>query len=108
MNVGKSRCFDDKGVILGDIIPVDDQFCLYYVGFQHVEKVKFRAFSGLAISSDRGKAFERYLQALVLDRTTTGRFGCCIHTVLHDNGISKCWYAMSPFYVLTSRERNIV
>lgn len=29
-----------------------------------------------------------------MDRTSTGRFGRCIHTVLYDEGVFKCWYAV--------------
>ncbi len=94
LDVGNPGCFDDNGVILGDIIPVGDKLHLYYVGFQHVQKVKFHAFSGLAISDDMGKTFKRYSEVPVLDRTTTGRYGRCIHTVLFDEGIYKCWYAI--------------
>lgn len=94
LDVGKPGCFDDNGVILGDIICVNDKLYLYYVGFQHVQKVKFYAFSGLAISDDCGKSFTRFSQVPILDRTTTGRFGRCIHTVLYENGIFRCWYAV--------------
>ncbi len=94
LDIGNPGCFDDNGVILGDIILVEDKMYLYYVGFQHVQKVKFYAFSGLAISSDNGKTFLRNSEVPVLDRTTTGRFGRCIHTVLHENGVFKCWYTI--------------
>lgn len=94
LDVGQPGCFDDNGVILGDIIPVDGKLYLYYVGFQKVEKVKFHAFSGLAISTDGGETFERYSQAPILDRTNHGRFGRCIHTMLHEDGIFKCYYAV--------------
>lgn len=94
LDVGANGCFDDNGVILGDILPVDDKLYLYYVGFQHVQKAKFYAFSGLAISSDIGKTFERYSEVPILDRTSKGRFGRCIHTVLHEEGKFKCYYAI--------------
>ncbi len=94
LDIGNPGCFDDNGVILGDIIPVGDKLYMYYVGFQHVQKVKFFAFSGLAISADHGVTFTRYSQCPVLDRTTTGRFGRCIHTVLHEDNIFKCYYAV--------------
>lgn len=94
LDIGNEGCFDDNGVILGDVLPVNEQLYLYYVGFQHVQKVKFHAFSGLAISSDNGKSFKRYSEVPVLERTTTGRYGRCIHTVLYENGVFKCWYAI--------------
>ena len=67
---------------------------MYYVGFQHVEKVKFYAFSGLAISKDGGQHFERYSEVPVMDRTDAGRYGRCIHTVLYEAGIFKIYYAI--------------
>ena len=94
LDIGNPGCFDDNGMILGDIIRVKNQLYMYYVGFQHVQKVKFFAFSGLAISDDGGKTFQRYSEVPVLDRTKTGRYGRCIHTVLCDEGIFKCYYAI--------------
>lgn len=94
LDIGRPGCFDDNGVILGDIIEVQEKLYMYYVGFQHVEKVKFYAFSGLAISSDKGKTFERYSEVPVLDRSSRGRFGRCIHTVLYERNIFKCYYAI--------------
>lgn len=94
LDVGNSGCFDDNGMILGDIIPVGEKLYMYYVGFQHVQKVKFLAFSGLAISEDQGESFQRYSETPILERTTSGRYGRCIHTVLYDKGTFKCWYAV--------------
>lgn len=94
MDTGAAGCFDDNGVILGDVIPIENKLYLYYVGFQHVQKVKFFAFSGLAVSQDQGESFQRYSETPILDRTPTGRYGRCIHTVLYEQGIFKCWYAV--------------
>lgn len=94
LDIGNAGCFDDNGVILGDIISVGKQLYLYYVGFQHVQKVKFFAFSGLAISENGGKTFERYSEVPILDRSPQGRFGRCIHTVIAEQEIFKCYYAV--------------
>ena len=94
-DIGDAGCFDDNGIILGDIILVGDkELYMYYVGFQHVQKVKFFACSGLAISTDGGEHFERYSQTPILDRSDRGRYGRCIHTMLYDEGIFKCYYAI--------------
>ena len=93
IDIGEKGCFDDNGMILGDILNVDGTLYMYYVGFQHVQKVKFCAFSGLAKSIDGGESFERVKQTPILDRTDKGRFGRCIHTVLHEDGVFKCYYA---------------
>lgn len=94
LDVGKPGCFDDNGMILGDILKVEDKLYLYYVGFQHVQKVKFFAFSGLAVSTDMGENFKRVSEVPVLDRGATGRFGRCIHTVLCEEGKFKVYYAV--------------
>lgn len=94
IDIGNKGCFDDNGMILGDIVTVGNKLYMYYVGFQHVQKVKFFAFTGLAISSDSGKSFERYSETPILDRNTNARFGRCIHTVLYDKGIFRAYYAI--------------
>ena len=94
LDIGNKGCFDDNGIILGDIVAVGDKLYMYYVGFQHVQKVKFFAFTGLAISDDGGKNFERYSETPILDRTTSGRFGRCMHTVLYEDGLFKGYYAV--------------
>ena len=92
LELGQPGCFDDNGMILGDIIKVEQQIYMYYVGFQHVQNVKFFAFSGLAVSDDGGSSFERVQEVPVMDRTSQGRYGRCIHTVLHEDGRFKIYY----------------
>lgn len=94
LDIGIDGTFDDNGVIMGDVVEADDKLYMYYVGFQHVQKAKFYAFSGMAISDDNGDTFKRYSSAPVMDRTDFGKFGRCIHTVLHEDGIFKCYYAI--------------
>ena len=95
LDIGNPGCFDDNGVILGDVIEGDNNtFLMYYVGFQHVQKAKFYAFSGVACSTDGGETFYRKSEVPIMDRTNTGRYGRCIHTVLHENGLYKCYYAV--------------
>lgn len=94
LDIGNKGCFDDNGMILGDILNVDGCLYMYYVGFQKVQKVKFFAFSGLAVSDDNGVTFKRYSEVPIMDRTTQGRYGRCIHTVMYDEGLFKCYYAI--------------
>ncbi|MBQ7516469.1 MAG: hypothetical protein IJS96_09325 [Schwartzia sp.] len=94
LDLGAPGCFDDNGVILGDVIEDGGQLRLYYVGFQHVANVKFYAFTGLAVSDDGGRHFRRYSQAPVMDRSDTGRYGRCIHTVLKERDGYRIYYAI--------------
>jgi hypothetical protein len=50
LDIGRAGCFDDNGVILGDLVDAPGGLHQFYVGFQRVAKAKFLAFSGLAVS----------------------------------------------------------
>jgi hypothetical protein len=93
LDIGRSGCFDDNGVILGDVISSAGKLYMFYVGFQLVAKAKFLAFTGLATSSDGGVTFDRESEAPILGRapgqTTIG----AIHSVMRENGRWKIWFA---------------
>ncbi len=91
LDVGKPGTFDDNGVILGDLIKFNNKLYMYYVGFQLVEKVKFLAFTGLAISSDNGESFIRYSNSPVLDRSDEELYIRAIHSIMYDDGVWKAW-----------------
>ncbi|MCL1123895.1 hypothetical protein [Shewanella surugensis] len=93
LDIGFDGGFDDNGIILGDIIRSENELWMYYVGFQLVKKAKFLAFSGLAISKDRGETFSRTQNTPILDRSDNGLTINAIHTVIKENGIYRCWYA---------------
>jgi hypothetical protein len=93
LDVGRNGCFDDNGVILGDLCWRDGDLFLFYVGFQKVQKAKFLAFTGVAVSKDGGQRFTRLSEAPIVDRgpgqTTIG----AVHTAWHENGQWRLWYA---------------
>src|SRR5262249_37606231 len=91
LDIGMPGTFDDNGVILGDVFPFNDCLYMYYVGFQLVDKVKFLAFTGLALSSDLGNSFVRYSQAPILDRTDSALYFRAIHSTMLENGILRVW-----------------
>lgn len=95
LDVGSPGMFDDNGVILGEVFEMDkDELRLYYVGFQLVEKVKFLAFTGLAISRDRGESFERYQQTPIIDRCSEGPFIGALHSIARSpDGGYRAWLA---------------
>jgi predicted GH43/DUF377 family glycosyl hydrolase len=98
LDVGMPGTFDDNGVILGDVIRHQDRLLMFYVGFQKVEKVKFLAFTGLAVSED-GERFARIKKTPVLDRSDEGLYIRAIHTVRMEDGIWKVWYAAGSEWV---------
>jgi predicted GH43/DUF377 family glycosyl hydrolase len=94
LDVGRSGCFDDNGVILGDVIKDDSgKYRMYYVGFQLVKNVKFLAFSGLAISQD-GEHFKRVSEVPILDRAKGATTIRAIHSVIKDSNEWRIWYAV--------------
>ncbi|STX27710.1 Domain of uncharacterised function (DUF377) [Legionella beliardensis] len=93
LDIGKAGCFDDNGVILGDIVPDGNALRMYYVGFQLVKRAKFLAFSGLAISNDQGETFKRVTQAPILDRAEGATTIRAIHSVIYENNVWKAWFA---------------
>ncbi len=99
LDVGFPGTFDDNGVILGDIVNLRNLIYMYYVGFQLVEKVKFLAFSGLAISADGGSTFQRYSNAPVLDRSNNELFFRAIHSILFEDGVWKAWCGVGSDWV---------
>lgn len=93
LDIGRDGMFDDNGMILGEVIKIKNKIYMYYVAFQLVNNVKFLAFSGLAISDD-GENFQRIQEYPILDRTSEGLYGRCVHNVIYENGIFKIWYTV--------------
>lgn len=93
LDVGQPGCFDDNGIILGDVVPDGEKIRMYYVGFQKVARAKFLAFSGLAVSHDGGDSFSRLKKSPILDRSDEGLYIRAIHAVLPENGKWRIWYS---------------
>jgi hypothetical protein len=93
LDIGRNGCFDDNGVILGDVVYFENEIRMYYVGFQIVKKSKFLAFSGLAISNDNGENFKRVSNTPILDRNNDEVYIRAIHSVIYDDNKWKIWYA---------------
>ncbi len=84
--------FDDNGVILGDVIWASPtELRMYYIGFQLVEKVKFLAFTGLAVSSDNGETFIRIQNTPVLDRAPQAPFINALHSIEKSGNGYRAW-----------------
>lgn len=93
LDIGRPGCFDDNGMILGDIVAHENKLRMYYVGFQLVKQAKFLAFSGVA-ESDDGETFTRLSEAPVLDRAHGATIIRAIHCVRYEAGIWKVWYTV--------------
>ena len=94
VDIGRDGCFDDNGVILGDVVDAPGGLHLFYVGFQRVAKAKFLAFTGLAVSTDGGDHFQRVQETPILDRAPGRSTIGAVHSVIYENGCWRIWYAV--------------
>ena len=94
LDVGRGGCFDDNGIILGDVVHGPGGLHLFYVGFQRVARAKFLAFTGLAVSSDGGEHFRRVQETPILDRAPGRSTIAAVHSAACEQGRWKLWYAV--------------
>jgi predicted GH43/DUF377 family glycosyl hydrolase len=94
LDIGREGCFDDNGVILGDVVDAPDGLHMFYVGFQRVAKAKFLAFTGVAVSTDGGDHFRRVQETPMLDRAPGRSTIGAVHSAIHENGRWRLWYAV--------------
>ena len=93
LDIGRGGCFDDNGVILGDVVDGPGGLHMFYVGFQKVAKAKFLAFTGLAVSSNGGEHFSRRWETPILDRAPGRSTIGAVHSAVWENGRWRLWYA---------------
>lgn len=94
LDIGRGGCFDDSGMILGDVVETPDGLHMFYVGFQRVARAKFLAFTGLAVSHDGGESFQRRQDTPVLDRATGRSTIAAVHSARYEDGRWRLWYAV--------------
>lgn len=92
LDIGELGTFDDSGVNASSIISYNSLKYLYYIGWQRTQRVPYMLFSGLAISKDNGRTFEKAGRIPVLDRTDDEPFSRSAPFVLYENGIFRVWY----------------
>lgn len=94
LDTGARGAFDEHGVILGDVIRLDDVVRMYYVGFKRPAHAKFLAYTGVAESRDGGESFERVSETPALGWAEEGKTIRALHTIRYEAGIWKAWYAI--------------
>lgn len=92
LDIGVPGTFDENGVIPCAVVRRNELIYLYYAGYQLGYKVRFIAFSGLAISNDNGQTFERHSQVPIIDRSDGELLFRAIHSIMFDEGKWKAWY----------------
>ncbi len=93
LDLGHPGTFDDNGVMVTSIVANQDGVLyLYYAGFELCHSIRYRIFTGLAISQDGGNSFQRYSQAPILDRTHNELYFRGGPFVMYDADRFKLWY----------------
>jgi hypothetical protein len=93
LELGDPGCFDDHGVVPASVVRAPDgAIHLYYVGFELCHGIRYRLFTGLAVSRDEGTTFTRHGDVPVLDRTSQERFFRCGPHVRYEGGRFRMWY----------------
>jgi hypothetical protein len=93
LDIGPAGAFDDHGVVPVSVVRIDSRTVyLYYVGFELCQQIRYRLFTGLAISEDNGSSFRKLGRTPVLDRTDQELFFRCGSHVRYENGRFRLWY----------------
>lgn len=103
LDIGKRGAFDDNGVMAISVIqPELGTLFMYYAGFELCTNIRYRIFSGLAVSSDNGVTFTRKSQAPILDRTDTELFFRSGPFAMLDGGVFKLWYVAGSEWTMVN------
>jgi hypothetical protein len=93
LDIGRPGCFDDNGVMSCSFLKKDkNSIYMYYVGFEECKKIRYRLFTGLAISNDSGLTFKRFQESPILERTSEEQFFRCAPFCLKEGSKYKMWY----------------
>lgn len=93
MDVGRPGAFDDNGLMAVSVVPLPSgELFMYYAGFELCHHIRYRIFTGLAISRDGGETFQRASEAPVLDRSSAELFFRCGPFAAYEDGRFRLWY----------------
>jgi sucrose-6-phosphate hydrolase SacC (GH32 family) len=77
----------------------DGEVRLYYAGYERASDVRFRAYSGLAISTDGGETFDRYAREPVLPPNEGEQLFRAVHSIRFEHGHWRAWYGAGSRFV---------
>ena len=101
---GEIGSFDDSGTSLSCIVNINNETCLYYLGWNLGVTVPWRNSIGLAIYNKETKQFEKYSKAPILDRNHVDPFSISYPFILEDEGLFRMWYGSNLKWGSTQEE----
>jgi predicted GH43/DUF377 family glycosyl hydrolase len=93
LELGIPGAFDEHGVMPSYVCENAGQVWLYYAGWSRRESIRYSNWTGLAVSEDGGKTFERMFPGPILDRTPHEIYSATGCYVIRDKGDWHMWYA---------------
>jgi hypothetical protein len=92
--------FDDSGAMTASIVRRHDAVHLYYIGWMRGVTVPFYTYTGLALSVDGGRTFEKVSPAPIVDRSAVDPYLATGAWVLEEGGRWRMWYSSGTDWYL--------
>lgn len=93
LSLGQAGTFDANGAAVCSVVAVTKELVyMYYVGFEIPSDIRYRMFTGLAISEDGGITFRKYSKTPIMDRSDNELYFRCGPFVENDSGKFRQWY----------------
>lgn len=100
IGIGIPGTFDENGVLQCSVVSVPDgRKFLYYVGFELGTKIRYRLLTGLAISENNGKTFQRIKKTPILERSDKELYFRGGPFVMQAEDRFKMWYVAGSSWV---------
>jgi sucrose-6-phosphate hydrolase SacC (GH32 family) len=93
LELGIPGAFDEHGVMPSYVCENSGQVWMYYAGWSRRESIRYSNWTGIAVSNDGGKTFERMFPGPILDRTPHEIFSATGCYILREEGNWHMWYA---------------
>ncbi len=104
---GLPGCFDDNGVSPCCVIQDDEDVYLFYSGYNIGKHVRFTSYSGLAVSHDHGRSFQRYSSVPIMERTENERLFRCVFDVLKEGSKYKVYYCTGNEFLRGNGDKTL-
>lgn len=100
LDLGVPGSFDENGVLLCSVLKENNNdWKIYYVGFELGTKIRYRLLTGVAKSNDGGRHFARVSQVPVLERSDTELYFRGGPHCLMENGKYRLWYVAGSEWI---------
>lgn len=99
LSPGPPGSFDQDGVVPCAVARIGDSLRLYYAGYRRGRDVRFRAFAGVAESSDGGRGFTRVQPEPVMPPTASESLFRAVHSIRLEQGRWRVWYGAGSGFI---------